>query len=164
MITYQSLFYTGPDESSSDEGKQSVCLNITDMNLHKGTLCSLCHSAANILHGVTNLLHYCIPWVYEEQLDISIHRYRKRVSDRHRILTFSTSQKIQTTFFFLPRPPSPSGMTAVNRPTKNAISQHSMYSTVYIERWPAFCERFRHQLPHSRPEITSVQNAVSTRL
>lgn len=64
VITYQSLFYTGPDESSSDEGKQSACLNITDTNLHKGTLCSLCHFTANILHTVTNLLLYCILWVY----------------------------------------------------------------------------------------------------
>lgn len=70
MITYQSLFYTGPDESSSDEGKQPGCLNITDTNLHKGTLCSLCHFAAHILHNATNLLHYCIPRVYHKQPDI----------------------------------------------------------------------------------------------
>lgn len=60
VITYQSLFYTGPDESSSDEEKQSSCLNGTDMYyLHKGTLCSLWHFVAHILYIVTNLLYYC---------------------------------------------------------------------------------------------------------
>lgn len=54
VITYQSLFYTGPDESSSDEGKQSSCLKSIDMVPTQG----------HIVFTMTFLLHtFCTMWL-----------------------------------------------------------------------------------------------------